>query len=242
MQNKTMFFLVCGFGLFFVCSCTEKESHKDKPLTIYDTALLMLHEFVAESNDTLLGFSNANEVLKAHIAVDSGIEMYILGKGKLLENYHPQDSTTKLQDQALRSEMNKLSRKIYPVYVGNVLHSAITFDSTHAGWRPVMFDAGNVLAPYIAELLKPSAPIGGIVRYGILIAPMLQDQLIIKHDTSGDYIIPTKELRRRMAENYPGSKDTNDLSPVKQDEFFEGLKRHMKKFQIRPSRQSINVR
>ena len=140
MKNFIVFLFACVFAVSVLSSCNSERPNHTEAKTIYDTALLMFHEFVAQSNDTNLGFSTADEVLKAHIAIDSAINMYILGKGLRLQEHG--DSN----ELELHLLMKKLSRKMYPVYVGNTLHAAITFDSTHAGWRPVLLSIRNALA------------------------------------------------------------------------------------------------
>jgi hypothetical protein len=222
MKKFTPLLLTGLFASAILASCTKQDSHAGKTLTIYDTALMMFHEFVAESNDTNLGFSNADEVLKAHIAIDSGISMYILGKGLKLKEQG--DS----QELDLHIMMQKLSRMLYPVYVGNVLHAAITFDSTTEGWRPVMFENANVLIPYLLNMQLPSQLGQAWKNYYFVSSPDLHSNITIRHDSGGDYVLPTNDLKRTMAENYPNPNDT-DLKPIKKEDFFEGLKKHIAK-------------
>src|SRR5947209_15831227 len=111
MKYLDFFIGIAVTALVVLSSCESKKS-PERPLTIYDTALHELEEFVAEANDTGLGFRNAEEVRKAHVAVDSGISMAILGKGKLMEGMKPQsigDSVEKAMDLDLHWKMNALS-------------------------------------------------------------------------------------------------------------------------------------
>ena len=227
------FLCLCGIGIIlFRTSKNDTPFPKLNPsgMTIYDTAILMLHEFVAESNDTNLGFSNAEEVLKAHVAVDSGMPMYILGKGIRLHK-NPKDTA----QYKLHMEMERLRRVIYPVYVGNVLHSAITFDSAYVDslrilyWRPVMFDAGDIFTAYQNDFETPATPAQGVRTYSYVMTPALHTHLIFRHDNTGDYIIPTKEVIREMRENFPNSANRRPFAAVRREEFFDGLDKHIQK-------------
>lgn len=137
------------------------------------------------------------------------------------------------QELSLHIQMKRLSRMIYPVYVGNVLRAAITFDSTHAGWRPVLFENANTLVPYVLDRQLPSQLGKGWRNYYFASSPDLHDDVIMRHDSTGDYVLPTKELKQAMKENFPGSASLADLTPVKKEDFFEGLKRHIQKTQGR---------
>src|SRR6188768_3842210 len=103
--------------------------------TIFDTALMMLQEFVEEGQDTNLGFSDINEFDLAWIDTTRGINLYYLREDSLLRSGMPIDS-----------HMVNLHRRIYPVFVGDSLRSAITFQRTPFGWQPVSFDDGNIIA------------------------------------------------------------------------------------------------
>lgn len=222
MKNLIVFLFAGIFAATIFSSCNSDKPHQDGAKTIYDTAILMFHEFVAQSNDTNLGFSKADEVLKAHIAIDSGISMYILGKGLKLQD---QGDSNELELHIL---MKKLSRMIYPVYVGNTLKAAITFDSTHSGWRPVLFENANALVPYLLDMQLPSQLGKAWRNYYLVSSPDLHDDIIFRHDSSGEYVIPTNGIRKIMGENYPNSNDP-ELRPVKKEDFFEGLKKHFQK-------------
>ena len=46
--------------------------------------------------------------------------------------------------------------------------------------------------------------------------------------SGGDYVLPTNDLKRTMGENYPNPNDA-ELKPIKKEDFFEGLKKHLQK-------------
>src|ERR1041385_4360901 len=114
-----------GIGVFFAAAIfllwQTKQPVKVKLQaslhpTVFDTAILMLQEFV-KGGDMNLGFASMGEVLNAHISVSDGIEMYYLREDSLMDSNWPIDS-----------QIIKLNRKIYPVFSGKKLCASVTFD------------------------------------------------------------------------------------------------------------------
>src|ERR1043165_7403070 len=120
---KTLFSLGILAALGMSVLIPSRYSAPQPTLTIYDTAILMLQEFVKDNQDWDLGFANVDEVMRARIAVDQGIEIYYLEEDSLFKSELPIDS-----------QIIRLGRTVFPVYVGDSLKASITFDSTRGGW------------------------------------------------------------------------------------------------------------
>lgn len=222
MKKFILCIFVCLVFAGILGSCKSEPPPKSATKSIYDTALLMLHEFIAESNDTNLGFKNADEVLSARLDTSAGLRMIILGKGiKLAE-------AKDTEELDLHKEMQKLHRIVYPVFVGNVLHSAITFDSSYAGWRPVMFDDSNIIAAYATELRKHASEPAGTRSYASAMVPDIHCQVTIMTDSSGEFILPTKELELEMGTDYPNIGKSQEFAPIPKKIFINALKEHIK--------------
>ncbi|MDP4237648.1 MAG: hypothetical protein Q8919_14485, partial [Bacteroidota bacterium] len=118
-----------------LASSCGSQHHNDRPLTIYDTAVLMLKEFVREGPDTNLGIKNFDELDHLILRRDYGVQVYLLLEDSLVAD----DSVIHIDHHML-----KMGRRIYPVFYHNQLRSTITFDSTPKGWHPTVFDDSNV--------------------------------------------------------------------------------------------------
>jgi len=172
-------------------------SHYKAPqptLTSYDTAILMLQEFIIDNQDWDLGFANKDEVMRARIAVDQGIEVYYLEEDTLFKSEQPIDS-----------QIIKLGRTVYPVYVGDSLKASITFDSTRGGWYPVIFDDSNLIAAYIRDRALSMAA-HAIIRhlYKLIEVPSIQTELILHEDTvTGTQVVPSQSIRTEFGASMP---------------------------------------
>ena len=215
MKHCAQFFLAAMLCMTFVTSCEKKSEAPKNSHAIYDTAIWMLKEFVIEGQDSNLGFSNFDELNDINIREDQGIDLYYLIEDSLL------NSTNRIDHHLL-----KMGRRIYPVYYHHHLRSAITFDTTPFGWRPSVFDDSNVIASYIAD---SNASADSTVSHGAIFSPSIHNHIIFRRTKNGDFILPTKELRREMAEDYPQGLNQAELSPVSSDDFFKGLKQHVLK-------------
>jgi hypothetical protein len=219
------FFIIFAAGLCAVLasSCAKKVS--DKPLTIYDTSLLMLAEFIKEGPDSNLGFSNFDEL--DHIHLGRPINVYRLLEDSLVTDL----KDTLVGTESLHADHHLIleGRKIFPVFYLEKLRSAITFDTTPFGWRPTYFDDSNVFREIQADevALKDSLEKDS-TEYGVMVAPSIQDYIALKRTKKGDYILPRKELSIQMQENYPSS-GQNAFAPIKKSDFYEGLRKHILK-------------
>ena len=220
MKKYASFFLAAALGTFLVLSSRKHEGHiiSDKPLTIYDTAVMMLKEFIIEGQDSNLGFKNFAELDEAELRVSDSIRVYYLLEDSLLQNKSPLDS-----------QLVRLNRCIFPVYYHNQLRSSITFDLTKHGWKPVIFDDSNVIAPYIKKKHDPPTAAVIVREFAVVEAPFVHNDLIIERDNTGDHILPTKELRREMGADLPAPGGMMDLTPVGKNEFVKDLQQHMHK-------------
>jgi hypothetical protein len=182
--------------------------------TIYDTAVMMLREFVRDGQDTNLGFSDIDEVDLAWIDTTRGINMYYLREDSLLRSGMPMDS-----------HLIDLHRRIYPIYVGNSLRSAVTFQRTSFGWQPVSFDDSNIIATAINSLPNQPDPDGELPLI-IIEAPFVQTQLVRKKDSSGTHFIASLELERVMGKSLPLTEIGAPKKHHKERSFLSGLKKY----------------
>lgn len=191
---KTIF----SFGILgALCISVLLPSHYKTPqptTTVYDTAVWMLQEFVIKNQDWDLGFSDSAEVMKARIAINEGIDVYYLQEDSLLKSKLPIDS-----------QLVKLGRRIYPVYVGGKLKASITFDSTPKGWRPVIFDDSNIVAAYVRDRALSIAAHAMIRHiYKLVEAPFIETELILHEDTvSGTHVVPSQSIRTEFGASMP---------------------------------------
>ncbi|MEP7236118.1 MAG: hypothetical protein ABI778_12560 [Ignavibacteriota bacterium] len=219
MMKRLSLSLPAALALLIFCSCKSGDKPATSSMTVFDTARMMLYDFVAQGNDMRLGFDNPNDILRSHIAVDSGISMYILGVGNKLRTAGDSEAL------GLHLEMEKLARKIYPVYCGDTLHSTITFDSTPRGLVPISFGDGRSFYQ-ILEDMKENGTVHPGETYGFVMTDAVQNTLVTRHDSTGDYVLHSEELQNEMKENYPAPTPHH---LVKKDEFLRGLERHIMK-------------
>ncbi|MEP7233846.1 MAG: hypothetical protein ABI778_01000, partial [Ignavibacteriota bacterium] len=185
---------------------------------IYDTAVMMLREFIREGNDSNLGFKNFDELDSAYLKIDEGINVYYLIEDSLLRSTNPLDS-----------HLVKLGRRIFPVYYHDQLRSAITFDTTRTGWRPAVFDAGDIIAPYIAQKILIATAEEVAKSFFLVEAPFVHNDLIFEHDSTGDHVLPTTELKRELGSDYPTTAPMALIKPIDKNDFLDHLKQHMRK-------------
>lgn len=179
----------------------------------------MLQEFITEGNDSNLGFKNFEELNRAYIKVDEGLPIFGLIIDSMLDNGSPLDS-----------HLVHFNARIYPVYVGNVLHSAITFDTVFHQWRPIIFDDAKVLGTY-GEDLHDSTSKTKSQDYAFVDAQLINTDFVLKHDTKGDHVLTTSGLKRQLGKDFPRSQHTGSSEEVGKEEFFASLKNHMHKNQ-----------
>jgi hypothetical protein len=145
--------------------------------TPFDTALAMLREFVA-AGDHRLGFADTNEMNGAYINTNEGIPMY----------YALQDSFEVEKGTALRGLLPssshglvELHRKIFPIFANGRVRSAIAFDSSKDGWRPIQFDNGALIRKFVEFIESdPRAAHGSV----FVEAPFMQGNFLISKDAS----------------------------------------------------------
>lgn len=207
MKRYTPFFFAALVGMFFITNQYVKtpERHSSTQLTIYDTAVLMLAEFITQSNDSNLGFKNFDELQEAYIDPTQGINVY----------YGLEDS---LMKDSVRGDLLLLNfgRTIYPVYYHGQLRSAITFDSTIRGWHPCIWEDSNVISSCVADSGWGKS---GNNRYSIIRMPSLHSFVAMRTNAAGEHILPTKELRTELREHYPQRVNTPELSPINKTDF-----------------------
>ncbi len=221
MKRYSSFFLVAAIGsVLFLSQFKHTPEKPDRPLTIYDTAVKMLKEFIIQANDTNLGFSAAQfaQLDEAQIHVDEGVNIFYLIQDSLIKSKNPLDS-----------HLVSLGRRIFPVYYRDSLRSTITFDTSSTGWSPVIFDDSNIIAPFVRDHRHAPKPGEGNHTYKMVMAPSIHDVVIIERDSLGDHILPTKELKLEMGEDYPGKMPLADIRPIGKQAFIDSLKHHVLK-------------
>ena len=209
------YFFIAVLAVVFVRMDAPKHPVKmPEGSTIYDTALMMLSEFVHDGQDTNLGFSDIDEVDLAWIDTSRGINLYYMREDSLLRSGMPIDS-----------HLVDLHRRIYPVYVGNSLRSAITFQRTHAGWQPVSFDDSNIIVTALKGL--PAGPQQNKDTSIILIeAPFVEVKLVLDHSDTGSSFIPTAELLAVIGKETPLDTAKPNIN-MEDSLFLSGLKTHV---------------
>ncbi len=209
----------CCIAMLVVIITSQQYTRAPEPMppgaTIYDTALKMLQEFVIEGQDTNLGFKNPQDVLGARIDTNQGVDIYYLREDSLLKCGLPIDS-----------QIIKLNRRAYPVYLGDSLRSTITFMHAKNGWLPVMFDDNKMMETIINDLPK-STPLKLLKQsYAIVEAPFVQTHLTLRHDTTGTSIIPSTAIRRVMGKTMPLATISRPNEPIRANTFVEALKHY----------------
>lgn len=229
MKYVAPLFLAAVLCTSFLTSCIKKSEAPKNSHAIYDTALWMLKEFIIEGKDSNLGFSNFDELNDMNLREDQGIDLYYLIEDSLMNSTNPIDHY-----------LLHMGRRIFPVYYHHQLRSAITFDTTVDGWRPSAFDDSNIIASYIADSNALGDP---TVSHGAILSPSIHNHIIFRRTKTGSFILPTQELRREMAEHYPQGLNNAELSPVPSDDFFRGLKEHVKKVHKnrKPKRAKVQI-
>jgi hypothetical protein len=190
--------------------------------TVFDTAILMLQEFV-KGGDADLGFANMGEVLNAHISVTDGIEMYYLREDSLMGSNWPIDS-----------QIVKLNRKIYPVFSGTKLCASVTFDSTVKGWQPLVFEDSTGVNAYLDDKAKGTAATPGRKpNYIIIVVPFLNENLVMEQSATGTRIVATATLERTMGETMPlvDIEPATNRKHISINLFTNGLKRYVHKIE-----------
>ena len=114
------------------------------------------------------------------------------------------------------------------MYAGNELRSAITFDSTPSGWKPVIFENAEEIDEYIADRHKPGDPSEGSLHYEYIMTPFIHSDIILRADTKGAHILRTHELESEVAEDLPSPLGAN-AAKIEKAAFVAGLKQHMLK-------------
>jgi hypothetical protein len=128
-----------------------------------------------------------------------------------------------------------MNRIVYPVYTRIGTHpklcSSITFDSSDQGWRPIIFEDSNLIAPFLTDRSKAAES----ASYAMIEMPFIRDNVVIKRDANGERIIPTKELRNELGEDFPRpiTASSSPLEPVDGKRFVDGLVHHMKLVELR---------
>lgn len=189
-----------------------------KALTVYDSALLTLRDFVA-NGDLRLGFASAGEFDSAYIDLTAPIQEFYLRYDTMQNN----------GGQAIDSILINMGRFMYPVYRhsngGRILCSAITFD-TAGGTRPVLFEDSTILEPVTRDM-KNSSPTDS-AQYGIIEMPFIMNRATIRHSKKGVHIIATKSLRATLGDDFPKTEgDSSDA--IESDSFFKSVLAHVKK-------------
>ncbi|MDP4219021.1 MAG: hypothetical protein Q8896_01155 [Bacteroidota bacterium] len=221
MKRLTPYLSLCLLGVVIWHTSQNRPPRETSKLTIYDTAIYMLQDFVIDDSDWNLGFSSRQEVMKARIDTSGGgIDFYYMRKDSLLAG--------KLSVDTL---LIKLHRRVYPVFVDSVLHAAITFDSTRNGWQPVMFDDSNIISACIADRRKQPNPHEGRHTYSIVLTPFIHLELVVEHDSTGNHVLVTAALRTEMGKDLPGGGAAADLTPISEEVFVDSLRHHMMKLE-----------
>jgi hypothetical protein len=220
MKNKIFLLGTIILAVIVFSSCQQEHSStpKNANLKVFDTAMLMLKEFVGQSKDSMLGFKNAEEAGRARIAIDEAVPMAILGLGKKLQ------AAGDMTQDSLHLVMTRLNRIVYPVYLDSELRAGITFDTTWNGWHPVIFDDAGIFGEINGYYRKLSQTERKKGKHLLVMAPQVQGHMIAKSDSTGDYFYPSAEVKRSMAENYP---DSPDPLKVEKEKFLAGLTKHM---------------
>jgi hypothetical protein len=217
MKRNTSLYLTAGFGIVFVITSMNKPAKPDpQPVqTVFDTALMMLKEFIVEGNDSNLGFHNFDELDSSSIRQDEAIDEYYLREDTLLSSA-----------KSFEQELIPVGRKIYPVYAGNNLRSAITFQSTPGGWKPIIFANAQEIDKYIAD--RHSASDTSKRIYSYIMMPFIHSDVILRKSTKSAAILRTHELEVEEGEDLPPPVTANDGLMIDEGKFVTGLIHHMK--------------
>lgn len=215
MKRYTPHLLAMMVGMFFLTNQLVKTptTVSSAQLTVYDTAVLMLAEFITQSNDSDLGFKNFDELAGAYIDSTQGVDVY----------YGLEDS---LMKDSVRGDLLLLNfgRTIYPVYYQGQLRSAITFDSTMKGWHPCIWEDSNVISQCVADSGWGKT---GSNRYSIIRMPSLHNFVAMRTSAAGEHILPSKELRTELRKHYPQRENTPELSPIKKEDFIKAVRNRL---------------
>jgi hypothetical protein len=213
MKPKHTVFLAAAVALAFMLSSIFKPVKPAPPQqTIFDTALMMLKEFIVIGNDSNLGFKNFDELATATIRLDEGIDVYYLREDSLLAG-----------KRTFEEELIPMGRKIYPVYAGNQLRSAITFTQTPSGWKPANFENAQEIDEYIADRHATTDP---SKKYTYIVMPFIHSDIVMKNTAAKEQFLTTPELQVEAGADIPSA----NISPaIERDDFVTGLVTHMKK-------------
>jgi hypothetical protein len=178
---------------------TDDAQTPKRDLTVYDSALLTLREFVAAGDDKL-GFADVKEFNGAHVDLQQGVQVNFLRNDTARSSFNWYD--TLLMD---------LGRVVYPVYAKvqghDVLRSSITFDSL-GGVHPVMFDDSTLI---LASVKHRRETHNEQTRYGMIMVPTLGITANVVHTATGDSVLETEELHRALGRHWRQGMCTNDL-------------------------------
>lgn len=185
-------------------------------LTVYDTAVLILKDFVVKGGDTRLGFAGEADFEGTWLDTSKGLKVLYLRHDTMTT------SMTRID-----SELVALDRMIYPVFTTvngkTKLRSAITFDAT-GGWHPIIFEDSTIIAPYIAShdsmrTLDPS------YTAAMVMMPQIENHVIITRGKGGTKILPNRSLRESLDIDLPDNTPTDSLhkTPMSEVEFIKAL-------------------
>lgn len=208
-------FLLALVLIASVSRTKESSSLPAKPVNIYDTALFMLREFITEGPDSNLGFRNFEELNDIRIDTSLGISFYYSMESRLLA-----DSTH------LACHLVKMGRKIFPVFYHDQLRSAVTFDTTPYGWRPVIFDDADVIRPILANMKSSGFGGSDSVVYALYMMEYLHQEIAAKQTAQGDSVLPTPTIETSLAGYYPRKRGRSEFAPIGRDEFFSAVRLH----------------
>lgn len=187
-----------------------------RTLSVYDTALLILKDFVVKGGDTRLGFSNEADFEGAWLDTADGLKVLYLRHDTMTTSMTRMDS-----------ELVSLDRMIYPVFttVGGVtkLRSAITFDVS-GGWHPIIFEDSSILAHYIANRDVIYAK-DSTLEAAIVMMPQIENHAIITRGREGTKILAHESLRESLDIDVPDTAPADSLSstPISAVEFMNAL-------------------
>src|SRR5688572_13642745 len=220
MTKRTLYILATLCSIFGIYAFVQPAaSQKASELSVYETSVLILKDFV-EAGDTRLGFASTEEFEWAWIDTTKGLRLRYLD--------HDTMTTTMTR---LDTNLKALDRVIYPVFttIGGQtkLRSAITFDSS-GGVHPIVFEDSTVIAHYIADIdsLRATDP---TFMAELVLMPQIENHAIITYGKNGANILPTRSLRRSLGSDLPGNALADSLNdkPIDDSLFIIGLSRRL---------------
>jgi hypothetical protein len=203
-HSRIFFFGVCATALLFAAMWrpTTPQNPPTRTLSIYDSTLLTLRDFVAAGDDKL-GFADAREIDSAEIDLTQGVRVSFLRNDTARSSFNWFD--TVLMD---------LGRVVYPVYARvngtRQLRSSITFDSV-GGVHPVMFDDSSLI---LASVQHRRLTKNMHTHYSMVMMPSLGTTATIAHTDVGDSIVATDELRRALGPHFKQRMTLGELAPA----------------------------